>query len=266
MSAWDVYTERLKVNGTTRREAMRIKTNERLTNKLLTSLSYKQVLVDGMPREVAITDEDDFDIKNIFSMPGETLRHGCLVEWEDSRWLITEMDAHNELYTKARMLRCNYLLKWINPSGQIVERWCVVEDGTKYLIGEKATQMMSIGDARIAITIGKDDETRHIRRGMRFVVDDLDVDEPLVYQLTKPNRLFNIYNGEGVFRYILNEVNATDDDNLELRIADYYTWLPKKDRPESDVHTEDTFEEIVKANIAKEESKPEDIEERAVWI
>lgn len=266
MSTWDLYESRLRTNGATRRESMKNKTYERLGQKLLSSLSYHQVSIDGIECDVAITDEDDFDIKNIFSMPGAKLHHGGLVDWDGNKWLITELDFNNEVYTHGRMQRCNYQLKWINREGNIIERWCIVEDGTKYLIGEKANQFMTIGDARIAITIGKDSETNYIKRGMRFVVDDLDTTDPLVYQVTKPNRLFSIFNGEGVFRYILNEVNSTDDDNLELRIADYYTWLPEKELPESDVHIDGTFEEVKESSLQKDEDRKTATEERKVWL
>ena len=45
------------------------------------------------------------------------------------------------------------------------------------------------------------------------------------YQITKSNKLFNVYNGEGVFRFILNEVQLTKDDDVVKRIADYKSRL-----------------------------------------
>jgi hypothetical protein len=80
---------------------------------------------------------------------------------------------------------------------------------------------MTTGDARISITIPKDSDTVKLNRGRRFLIDDPHTNNVLAYQITKPNRLFNVFNNNGVFRFILSEVNVTDNDNLELRVADY---------------------------------------------
>lgn len=34
------------------------------------------------------------------------------------------------------------------------------------------------------------------------------------------------YNGDGVFNFVMQEVETTDDDNLDLLIADYYKYYP----------------------------------------
>lgn len=226
MGSWENYASRIEPNGSTRREYIKKITTDRLNRKIINSLSYKNVLINDVPQNVAIINKSKLYEKKICSLPNEHLIHGGLVDWCNNKWLITQIDAHNELYETGIMQQCNYPLKWLNKNGEIVEKWCIVEDGTKYLIGEKAADIMAIGDARIAITIGKDSDTMELSRGKRFLVDDLDSSTPLAYQITKPNKLYNIYDGKGVFRFILNEVNLTDNDNTELMIADYYNDVP----------------------------------------
>lgn len=228
MDAWEAYKARLEINGSTKRERTLKHTQSYISRKIQDSLSCHNVLINGEQQTVSILDQkEDMAIKRICALPNELLPHGGIVDYAQSKWLITELDASDEVYASGMMHRCNYLLKWLNQNGCVVEKWCVVEDGTKYLIGEKSEDIMSIGDARIAITISKDEDTNELCRGKRFLVDDIDSDAVLAYQITKPNKLFNIYNGQGVFRFILNEVNLTDDDNVELRIADFYNWKPK---------------------------------------
>lgn len=223
MSAWHTYEARLEINGLTRRERNLKQAQSRISNKIINSLSCHSVLINGIAQTVTILNQkEDMTTKKICALPNESLLHGGIVDFANSKWLITDLDANNEVYASGIMQRCNYLLKWLNQKGEIIEKWCIVEDGTKYLIGEKTTDIMSIGDARIAITIGKDKDTIELKRGKRFLVDDLSSETPLAYQITKPNKLYNVYNNEGVFRFILNEVNITDDDNIELLIADYY--------------------------------------------
>lgn len=270
MSVWSTYEARFADGN----QEMDPKWNSakdhiqgRLRRKLVSSLSYKQVKYDGQDMRIAIVDiSNDFGTKKIFSMPGETLPHGSVIEWEDSFWLITELNAHQELCYEGKMRRCNYYLKWINSKGDIIGRWCVVEDGTKYLIGEREGDIMAIGDARMAVTIGKDPETSQISRGDRFLIDDMDSKDVLAFEVTKPNKMFNVFNGKGVFRFIMGESELTDNDNTKLRIADYYNWKPETGRSAPDVKTDATFEEIVESAIEKKKAIPKEIEESGVWL
>lgn len=269
MGVWSTYEARLGISadygGDPKRYSALCHLQDRTKRKITSSLSYKDVTIDGVSRNVAITEgPDSFDTKYIISVPGEDLPHGSVVEWENSFWLITEVNAHNEVYNKGKITRCNYYLKWIDDNGDIIGRWCIVEDGTKYLIGEKSADIMSIGDARIAVTIGKDSDTNKLNRGRRFLIDDMDSTNVLAYQITKPNKLYNVYNGKGVFRFILNEVNLTDDDNVELRIADYYNWAPKTPPLKPNNQVDATLEEIVDAAIDKSESANDD--NKGVWL
>ena len=55
----------------------------------------------------------------------------------------------------------------------------------------------------------------------------------MAYVLTKPFRLYNSFNGKGVYRFILQEVSTTDNDNHELGIADYYKYYSKNEEKEN---------------------------------
>ena len=271
MDAWKTYKARLGVltssDRDNKRDSAATHTQESIRRKISSSLSYNLAKCNGCDIEISVGDiTGDFTTKKVFSMPGATLPHGSIIDWDNSKWLVTEVDAHHALYTEGRMRRCNYYLKWIDNNGNVIGRWCVVEDGTKYLIGEKSSDIMSIGDARIAVTIGKDSDTNKLHRGHRFLIDDMDSCEVLAYEITKPNKLFNVYNGKGVFRFIMNEVNLTDNDNVDARIADYYSWKPEPDTYESDIKVDNTLEEIV--NDAKDAhvTAPETIKQSEVWI
>lgn len=64
-------------------------------------------------------------------------------------------------------------------------------------------------------------------RTTRFIIDDPDCHEHLAYVLTKPLRMGSVYNQNGVFSFVMQECQTTDDDNLELLVADYYKYYPK---------------------------------------
>ena len=131
MSLWDAYFSRLNARDGDRRSAVLQREQRFLNAKLPASLSYHQAVINGEHRSLAIINSDNLNQKTLCTLPGETLPHGGLVEWMDNRWLITELDANNEVYSKGIMRQCNYQLRWIADDGTIVERWCIIEDGTK---------------------------------------------------------------------------------------------------------------------------------------
>ena len=130
-SPLDNYKEWVGASEAPKREIIKTRAQARLLRKHPASLSYKTVLINGVEQLVSIVDTTELPKKKIFSMPGESLIHGGLVDWEESKWLITEINAHNELYNEGRLERCNHLLKWKDDYGYLQERWCIIEDGTK---------------------------------------------------------------------------------------------------------------------------------------
>lgn len=147
MSVWDVYENRMAARGETRRETVLRREKRTLKQKLPNSLSYHTVTMydqahgyniksDEMKeysiiQNVGIINSDNLNEKYIYSLPDEDFEHGSLVEWMDNYWLITELDANNTVYRRAKMVQCNYLLKWVTADNKIIEQWCIVEDGTK---------------------------------------------------------------------------------------------------------------------------------------
>lgn len=92
---------------------------------------------------------------------------------------------------------------------------------------------MTRGDSRIAVTIAKNEYTSKLNRENRFIIDDPKSTMPLAYLLTKPLKLGLSYGDDGVFKFVLQEVTATGDDNFELQIADYYKHFPRENEGNS---------------------------------
>lgn len=230
MNPWSTYQARMAANGTNKRDAVKRRECAFLSAKLPSSLSYHKLTIDGQPRELAVINSDNLNMKTLCTMPGEDLPHGGLVYWMDNYWLITEKDANNELYAKGTMQQCNYLLRWVAADGTIVERWCIITDGTKYLTGEYGDNEYIVvrGDSRVSLTIAKDEYSIQLNRENRFLIDDYDTHDILAYRLTKPFKLGGSFNGSGVLNYVLTECNTEDTDNFELHIANYYKYFPRE--------------------------------------
>ncbi len=233
MGVWDTYINRVNTRGATKRRASLNLEKSMLNRRLPSTLSYCTVPIDDIEQNVAVINSDNLNEKFIFSLPDEDILLGGLVEWMGNHWLITEKDANCTIYAKAKMVQCNHLLKWITPDKVIHEQWCIIEDGTKYMSGEieDRNYIVTRGDSRIAMTIAKNKETSKFNRESRFLIDDVDSEHKLSYLLTKPLKLGGLYNDIGVFKFVLQEVTATCNDNHEIGVADYYKYFPKDGDP-----------------------------------
>lgn len=230
MNPWNTYHARHALHGETSRDREKYNLMNRLSRQIPSTLSYHNVDIDGEDRNIVILNSDNLNQKTLCSLPGEDIRHGAYIDWMNHKWLVTERDANSEIYTKCIMLQCNYLLRWINDSGEIIERWSVVEDGTRYLTGEFSDSFLvaTKGDSRIAVTLPKDLETLALDRDARFIIDDYSSPHPLAYRLTKPFKLGGSYDENGVVIFVMTECNTENDDNVELHIADYYKHFPRE--------------------------------------
>lgn len=236
MSVWDTYRSRVNAGGIDRRSAAMQREIRFLNAKMPASLSYHHAIIDGTERNLAIINSDILDTKTLCSLPGEDFPHGGIVEWMNQHWLITSKDANCELYAKGTMRQCNHLIRWIAYDGSIQERWCIIEDGTKYLTGEYGDNDFIImrGDSRISLTIARDKYTSHLNRENRFLVDDYASPNVLAYRLSKPFKLGGHYGEGGVYCFVLQECNTEDSDNLEMHIANYYKHFPKSEEMDTE--------------------------------
>ncbi len=250
MSAWDLYKARLSVLGETKRGTALQREKRYLAKKMPANLSYHKAIIDGEERNLAIINSDNLTQKTLCSLPGEKLPHGGIVEWMNNHWLITELDANNEVYSKGIMEQCNYLLKWIIDDGTIIERWCIVEDGTKYLTGEYGDNdfILTRGDTRISVTLPLDEYTVKLNRQNRFLIDSYKSPNVLAYTLTKPFKLGGSFGDAGVVTFVMQECNTEDTDNLELHIANYYKYYPRdnisENPTEPDEQPDDTKKKV----------------------
>lgn len=131
MNPWSLYETRVNSRGQSKRDESFNRELYMLNKKLKDSLSYHSVKINGLTYEIAITNSDNLNEKTIYSVTQGVITGGELIDWMDNHWLVVECDANSEIYTKAQLRRCNYLLKWVDEENCIHEQWCIIEDGTK---------------------------------------------------------------------------------------------------------------------------------------
>lgn len=119
---------------------------------------------------------------------------GDYIEWNGQMWLITLLDPNEKTYHSGYMYLCTVPLRWQNSEGKIIERYAYSEDFTKYSSGTTGNNIITIGDNQYGLTLPIDEETRKLKRDMRFPIDFEDAKQPDIYELT--NRKVNLNNNE----------------------------------------------------------------------
>lgn len=231
MNPWDTYFSRINTLGATKRDELVKKERYRLENMGLHSLSLKSVRVDGLDMNIMVTSSNSYDEKKIHTLPGETISQGGIVLWNNENWIITQVDPDNDLYYRGTMRRCNYLLRWVSDTLDIIEQWCVIDqESDSFSNGEKPGSGIDVttGDAKTLLIISSNENTIKFNRTTRFLVDSYDSQDVLAYRVVKPFRLFGGTNKSGIISFSLSECNLEDTDNIDLHIANYYKYFPDK--------------------------------------
>lgn len=145
---------------------------------------------------------------------------------ETETWLLVSI-SDDVIFPKHIIKRCNYLLKWKNSSGEIIERWVAFDDSYKLYAGvsnnSKFTTVTPYSTQTILLPY--DPETINIRRDNRFLIDDADVEgAPDAYIVTNRNVVTKSKDKHGVIALALSQHQYNHEtDNRELMIADYYS-------------------------------------------
>lgn len=137
-------------------------------------------------------------------------------------YLIMTMPDTNQIYTKAPIHECNYVLKWQDSSGKVLSYPCSIENASQYNTGENSVNsVMRTGFSQLMAWLSFDENTLKIGRTNRFFVD-YDKTSPLVYRTTSMNHVDYSYNENRIIRIVLTEDEYNPDvDNVELWLCDY---------------------------------------------
>ena len=160
------------------------------------TIDYHVVKRNGEPYELLIIKDTDGNTfkKKIKARPSAPFNLGDYIEWNGQMWLITLLDPNEKTYHSGYMYLCTVPLRWQNSEGKIIERYAYSEDFTKYSRGTTGNNIITIGDNQYGLTLPIDEETRKLKRDMRFPIDFEDAEQPDIYELT--NRKVNLNNNE----------------------------------------------------------------------
>lgn len=219
----DRYTARMNLHGTTQRERAKNRLIAHLNDRTQHSLSYKNILLNGKETQLVINSGTQPYYKEFQSLPSQEINIGDYVEWANSHWIVVTCDSDDEIYRDGKLNQCNYLLKWQNELGEIIERWAVIQSASKYNDGTDSNAVITLGSDQLSIIVPIDSETIKLKKSMskKFFIDG-NTEDPTTYELTGIGNVPDTYNGHGITSWIVKECayTATKDD-LKYGVCNY---------------------------------------------
>lgn len=172
------------------------------------------------------------DIRKIHCPTTMDVQRGNYVVYENDIWLIDSNVVNvGNAYLSARMNRCSYRLKWQNSNGDIIERDIVSYNASAYNNGIAGNNVIKIGTDQLMIFLPYDEETKLLKRGRKFFIDN-NMEDPMTYELTRPDRTTYVFNGVGCINLLVTECAYTPKlDDLKYGICDYRSPAPSEDSP-----------------------------------
>lgn len=243
-----------------KREKELAKTNREMERHFEDTYDTEEVLINGIPKRLMIIKDTDGNTykKKIKSCHNDKFNLGDYVIWNNQYWLITLLDPDEKTWNRGYMYLCTVPLRWINADGEIIERFAYSEDFTKYSSGVYNNGTLKIGDNQYGLTVPIDEETKKLKRDMRFAIDFEDAVEPDVYDLSNRKPLLNsdeYFNRGGtmILTMSLGFFNKDTDkrvklpDGKEVWICDYHssTVSPDINNPDFSNETANLSAEIL---------------------
>lgn len=231
------YRRRMEAMGDNIRESIKQQSTAISESLFVNSTSYKDVIINGKHYDAKfITDSKTtvrggngnyvIEFRSNFNPPAGTYvripdNQGNLVVW------LIHYKSDNPLYPKHIIKKCNYLLRWKNRYGKIIERWGVLSDNNRLTNGDSSVQYgkMTLPWQTSSIILPYDNETINLRRDKRLLIDDPSViDAPDAYIITNRNiNTKSFGSNDGVIELALSQHQYNPQtDNRHLMVADYY--------------------------------------------
>lgn len=141
---------------------------------------------------------------------------------DDEYLLCTESFNVDGVHWKGKFSLCNWILKWQNNDGDILEYPCVDTNSTQYNSGEQASAKMTIGSSQHMATLPYDENTIAIKSPQRFFLDR-DTETPTSFIVTQNDNTSMFFGKKGLVKITMLECERNNDtDRPDLGVCDYF--------------------------------------------
>jgi len=211
-------------------------------NELLTTFVGDDVTIYNSTLDVSsvvkgiVQSKDKKNEKQIL-LPLNSCSVGMYIKYKNLYWLITEFVNDNKMYQKAVVILCNHILKFQSPTGTILSYPCI--DTTTSTMGLDESNTITTGNSIHNIKLPFDANTVLINTDRRFFIDDLSVEIPQVFFVSKPNRTEYKFGDKGLIELTMKQdAYNSQTDRKDLGICNYFEPIVEPPIPDPDIPTE----------------------------
>lgn len=139
----------------------------------------------------------------------------------DEYFICTESFNIDDIHWQGKLTLCNWILKWQNKNGDILEYPCNDVNATQYNSGERGNKQFTIGSSQHMLTLPYDENTVVLKSPQRFFLDR-DTEHPTSYIVTQNDTTSYNYGKKGlVVVTVVESPHNTETDRMDLGICDY---------------------------------------------
>lgn len=139
----------------------------------------------------------------------------------DEYLICTESFNIDGIHWQGKFTLCNWILKWQNKNGDILEYPCHDINSTQYNSGEQSNKQFTIGSSQHMITLPCDENTVKLSSPQRFFLDK-NTENPTSFIVTQNDTTSYNYGKKGLVKVTLYECASNNDtDRFDLGICDY---------------------------------------------
>jgi hypothetical protein len=140
----------------------------------------------------------------------------------DEYLICTESFNINGIHWQGKLTLCNWILKWQNKDGDILEYPCHDINSTQYNSGEQSNKQFTIGSSQHNITLPCDENTVALSTPQRFFLDK-NTKNPTSFVVTQNDTTSYNYGKKGIVKVTLMEcASNSKTDRIDLGICDYF--------------------------------------------
>ena len=140
---------------------------------------------------------------------------------EDEYLICTEAFNIDDIHFKGKFTLCNWMLKWQNKDGKILEYPCYDMNSTQYNSGEQYNRNFTVESSQHMLTLPSDENTVELCSPQRFYLDKATVN-PMTYIVTQNDTTSYNYGKKGLVKVtVFAHPNNPETDRPDLGICDY---------------------------------------------
>lgn len=243
---FEEYRNRMENRGDNVRQANRAQSIKIMEAGFDSSQTYRKVIINDEEVDARVTNGSSTTIRGgsgnyeIMFRDGVYYPAGTYV-WipkmsdmlsDDNTepWIIM-YNSDDSMFPRHIIRKCNYLLKWKNSKGNIVERWCVFADNQRLMNGERNVDFnkITLSSYSTVLYLPCDSETINVSMDKRFLIDHPNIEgNPEAWIVRNRNvnsKIFDDYDGVIELAIARHQFNH-NTDSKEHMVADYYVDTP----------------------------------------